>query len=181
MELEKHVVETLAYEFRLLKRLAEYALVQISDEDFFRSPSAESNSPEIIVQHMSGNLRSRFTDFLTSDGEKPNRERDAEFEASGLPRKGIMERWDMAWQILFDALDSLSAGDLCRSVTIRGESFSVLQALARQLTHYGNHCGQIVYVAKLFAGDDWRTLTIPRGQSKSWRPADNAEQSYFRR
>ncbi|GAB1430809.1 DUF1572 family protein [Ignavibacteria bacterium] len=181
MSIELHIIKTLMFEFHALKRSAELALAQVSDEDFFRNLNAESNSLAIIVQHISGNLHSRFTDFLTSDGEKPDRDRDAEFEMSGLPREDIMKKWERNWQILFDVLDSLPGEDLQRNVTIRGESFGAFQAFARQLSHYGNHCGQIIYAAKLLAGENWRTLTIPRGQSKSWKPAENTEQSYFRR
>lgn len=176
-----HILETVAFEFHALQRMAERALAQVSDEGFFHSPGAESNSLAIIVQHINGNLRSRFSDFLTTDGEKPDRNRDSEFESSGLSRAEILQKWEQYWQILFDTLASLTPDDLLKTVTIRGENFTVFHALARQLTHYGNHCGQIVYVAKLLAGDNWRTLSVPRGQSQTWKPAANAEQSYFRR
>lgn len=181
MNFKKDIIEIFTFEFQALKRSAERAMTQVSDEDFFRILSYESNSLAIIVQHINGNLHSRFTDFLTSDGEKPNRNRDAEFEESGLSREDLMKKWEINWQILFDVLCSLSGEDLQKSVTIRGESFSVFQALMRQLSHYGNHCGQIIYAAKLLAGDNWRTLTIPRGQSKTWKPLQNTEQSYFRK
>ncbi len=181
MNLGEHIIENLTFEFKALKRMADRSLEQLQDELFFHSLGIESNSPAIIVQHISGNLRSRFTDFLTTDGEKPDRNRDAEFEESNLSREEIMKNWELSWQILFDALSSLSSEKLVHEVTIRGEKCTTLQALMRQITHYGGHCGQIVYIVKLMLGQHWETLTIPRGKSKTWQPMHNAEQKYFKK
>jgi len=156
-------------EFKRLKRLAEDAMLQCSDEQFFAEPAPGDNSVAIIVKHMAGNLISRFTSFLTTDGEKPDRNRDAEFEI--LPadtRAALMAAWERGWTILFAELGPLTDTDLARIVTIRGESLTVLQAVNRQLTHYAYHTGQIVYVAKHFRGAAWKTLSIPRGGSAAF-------------
>lgn len=156
-------------QFRKYKAMGENALAQASDEDFFRTPDPESNSLALLVKHMSGNLSSRWRDFLTTDGEKPDRERDSEFERQAEDtRAALMERWNAGWALLFAALEPLSPEDLSRTVTIRGESHTVLQAIARQLTHYAYHVGQIVFLAKHLAGSRWRSLSIPRGQSRQY-------------
>lgn len=156
-------------EFHRLRRLAEDALAQMRTEDFFASPADGDNSAAVIVKHVGGNMISRWTDFLTSDGEKPNRNRDAEFiiEVSDT-RERLMEMWQRGWTLLFEALAPLSDADLARTVTIRGESLSVLQAIGRQLTHYAYHVGQIVYVAKHYRGSEWQSLSIPVGRSKEF-------------
>jgi len=151
---------------RGVKRQADAAMAQLSDEQFFAVPDAESNSVAIIVKHMAGNMRSRFTDFLTSDGEKPDRNRDQEFlVAAGASRAEIMEAWERYWQLVLDTVKSLSPEDLAREVTIRCEPHTVLQAINRQLAHYSLHAGQILFLAKHWKGADWKTLSIPRGQS----------------
>jgi hypothetical protein len=148
------------------KRLAEGAMAQLSDEQFFALPDAESNSVAIIVKHMAGNMRSRFTDFLTSDGEKPDRDRDTEFIiATDASRAEILAAWEKNWQVVFDTIHSLSGDDLARRVTIRGEPHSVLQAINRQVAHYAYHAGQIVFLAKHWKGSEWKSLSVPRGQS----------------
>jgi len=148
------------------KRLAESAMAQLSDEQFFALPDAESNSVAIIVKHMAGNMRSRFTDFLTSDGEKPDRDRDTEFIiATDASRAEILAAWEKNWQVVFDAIHSLGGGDLARQVTIRREPHSVLQAINRQVGHSAYHVGQIVFLAKHWKGSEWKSLSIPRGQS----------------
>lgn len=150
-------------QFTRLKKLAEDALVQVSDEELLVTLDPESNSLAIIVKHMAGNLRSRFTDFLTSDGEKPDRNRDAEFEIAGTPsREAIMADWERGWTILFDALDGLTEDDLLLEVTIRAEPLTVVQALDRQMTHHAYHVGQIVFLAKHFRSSAWRNLSIRR-------------------
>jgi hypothetical protein len=135
-------------------------------------PASGSNSIAVIVQHMIGNLRSRFTDFLTTDGEKPDRHRDQEFEEPTASADTyvpvLMVEWEAAWLILFNLLDSLHPADLLRTVTIRGEAYSVLAALQRQVTHYGYHVGQVVQLAKIIRGADWQTLSVPRGQSENF-------------
>ena len=148
------------------KRLADDAIAQLNDEQFFALPDAESNSVAIVVKHMAGNMRSRFTDFLTTDGEKPDRNRDQEFIiASGATRAEILAAWEKYWQLVFDTLNGLSAEDLERMVTIRGEPHSVLQAINRQVAHYSYHIGQIVLLAKHWKGAEWRTLSVPKGKS----------------
>jgi hypothetical protein len=156
-------------EFRRLKKHAEKAMAQVSDEGFFATLDPESNSVAVLVKHIAGNLRSRWTDFLTSDGEKPDRRRDGEFEIGPADtRAALLELWESGWQALFAAIEPLEAGDDTRTVAIRGEPHSVLQAIDRQLTHYGEHVGQIVLLCKHNAGKDWKTLSIARGKSEEF-------------
>ncbi len=151
------------------KRLADGAMAQLSDEQFFAIPSAESNSVAIIVKHMAGNMRSRFTDFLTSDGEKPNRNRDREFiTRDAESRAELMRSWEDGWQLVLDTLNSLNPADLTRTVTIRAEPHSVLQAINRQVMHSAYHIGQIAFLAKHWKGSDWQTLSVPKGQSEQF-------------
>ncbi len=140
-------------------------MAQCADEALFTVLDAESNSIAIIVKHMAGNMRSRWTDFLTSDGEKPDRNRDTEFEAPPKNRTELMEMWERGWKLLLDALEPLSDADLTQTITIRTEPHSVTQAINRQVAHYSYHVGQIVYLARHFAGDKWQTLTIPKKKS----------------
>ena len=148
------------------KRLADGAMAQLSDEQFFALPDAESNSVAIIVKHMAGNMRSRFTDFLTTDGEKPDRNRDQEFIITpDATRSEILDAWEKNWQVVFDTLNALSGDDLVQEVTIRAEPHSVLQAINRQVAHYAYHIGQIVFLAKHWKGSEWKTLSVPKGQS----------------
>jgi hypothetical protein len=150
-------------QFRKMKELAEGALTQVSDGELLVRLDPESNSVAIVMRHMAGNLRSRFTDFLTTDGEKPSRNRDGEFEIERpLTRDQVLADWESGWNTLFGALDSLSSDDLLRDVYIRGERHSVMQALDRQLTHHAYHVGQIVFLAKHLRSSEWRTLSIPR-------------------
>jgi hypothetical protein len=151
--------------FRYYKGLAERAMEQIPDDALFRLLDGESNSIAIIVKHMAGNMRSRWTDFLTSDGEKPDRNRDSEFDDPPRTRNELLRMWEDGWRRLFSALEPLSEADLAKRVLIRGEAHSVMQAINRQIAHYANHIGQIVLLAKHFAGDDWQSLTIPRSRS----------------
>jgi hypothetical protein len=153
--------------FRQYKKHAERALAQVPDEHLCTALDDESNSIAVIVKHIAGNMRSRWTDFLTTDGEKPDRNRDSEFEASPETRASLMEMWELGWSCLFAALEPLSDGDLSRPVHIRGEAHSVMQAINRQIAHIGMHIGQIVLLAKHFAAEreSWKPLTIPRGKS----------------
>ena len=151
--------------FRQYKRLAERAMEQITDEQLFATLDPESNSIAIIVKHLAGNMRSRWTDFLTTDGEKPDRSRDREFIDPPPTRCGVLEAWEDGWKRLFETLESLSEADLKRTITIRGEAHSVMQAVNRQVAHYGLHVGQIVLLAKHFAGNEWQPVSVPRGQS----------------
>jgi uncharacterized damage-inducible protein DinB len=148
--------------FRYYQTLAERALAQIPDSALFVQIDDESNSIAIIVKHLAGNMRSRWTDFLTSDGEKSWRDRDSEFEAPARSREELMEDWRAAWGSLYSALEALRDEDLSRTVTIRGEAHSVLQAINRQLAHYSYHVGQIVFLARHLAQGSWKSLTIPR-------------------
>jgi hypothetical protein len=170
--LSAHFLEDATLMFRKVKQLADKAMAQVEDEAFFRALDPESNSIAVIVKHVAGNQRSRWRDFLTSDGEKPDRNRDSEFEiAAGASRAEILARWEEGWALLFAALAPLSDDDLLRTVTIRGEAHSVLQAIQRQLAHYAQHAGQIVLLAKHWAGPAWKTLSIPRGKSKEYEVA----------
>jgi len=150
---------------RYYKQLAERAIDQVADEHLFAAIDPEANSIAIIVKHMTGNMRSRWTDFLTTDGEKPDRNRDSEFVDPPATRAALMADWEAGWSRVFSALEPLSDADLARTVTIRGEAHSVMQAINRQLAHYPHHVGQIVLLAKHFASDHWQSLSVPRNQS----------------
>lgn len=155
--------------FRQCRKLAEGALDQVDDAAFFRAVDPESNSLALIVKHLAGNLRSRWTDFLTADGEKPDRDRDQEFEAAAADtREALMAAWAAGWETLEAALGALRAEDFGRTVTIRGEPHSVVQALNRQVAHYAYHVGQIVFLAKHLKGAAWRTLSVPKGGTKAF-------------
>ena len=174
----EHWLEDAKLEFRRMKRQAEKALAQVSDGEFFRTLDPESNSLAIIVKHIAGNLRSRWTDFLTSDGEKPDRKRHSEFELTAADtREALMGSWEAGWALLAEAL-ALGPEDVERTVLIRGEPHSVVQAVNRQLTHYAGHVGQIVFLAKHLAGPRWKTLSVPRGQSVAFnaKMAEKAKQ-----
>jgi len=150
-------------EFRRLKRLAEQAIVQVGDEDFLASRGDTDNSLAVIVKHLAGNMRSRWRDFLTSDGEKPDRQRDREFVlAAEDTRQALMSRWESGWELLLGTLEALGDDDFQRIVTIRGEPHTVLQAINRQLTHSAYHVGQIVYVARQTVGESWKSLSVPK-------------------
>ncbi len=150
---------------RFYKKTAERAMAQAPDKAFFQELDPQSNSIAIVVKHMAGNMRSRWTDFLTSDGEKSWRHRDSEFEAPPQSRAEVMAQWEAGWNCTFAALDPLTEADLSRTVTIRSEPHSVMQAISRQIAHYAYHVGQIVYLARYFSGDKWQAVTIPRRKS----------------
>jgi len=151
--------------FRQYKKLAESAMAQVTEEQLFAALDDEMNSIAVIVKHMAGNMRSRWTDLLTTDGEKPDRDRDAEFISPPPDRASLNRLWEDGWECIFSALASLSDSDLDRTITIRGEPHSVTQAINRQVAHYSYHCGQIVFLAKHFAHDRWKSPTIPRNRS----------------
>jgi uncharacterized damage-inducible protein DinB len=151
--------------FRYYKKLGDRAIEQCPDNGLFTMLDAESNSIAIIVKHMAGNMRSRWTDFLTTDGEKPDRNRDTEFEDAPKTRAELLAMWERGWKHVFDALAPLADEDLVRTITIRTEPHSVMQAINRQVAHYSYHVGQIVYLARHFAADKWQTLTIPKRKS----------------
>lgn len=151
--------------FRNYKMLAERAVEQVSDEEFFAAIDGEANSIAVLLKHIAGNLHSRWRDFLTTDGEKPDRDRDTEFIADGDNRESLLKFWESGWQVLFDNLEPRTDQDFARTITIRGEPHSVVEAVNRQLTHYSYHIGQIVLLAKHFRSSDWKTLSVPRNRS----------------
>jgi hypothetical protein len=159
-----HIEDSLSL-FHFYKKLAEGAMEQVTDDQLFLTLDEEMNSIAIIVKHMAGNMRSRWTDFLTSDGEKPDRNRDTEFVEPPNTRVDLMRVWNEGWQRVFEALEPLSDSDLERKVTIRGEPHSVMQAINRQLVHYAYHSGQIVFLAKHFKASEWKSLSVPRNKS----------------
>jgi hypothetical protein len=151
--------------FRSYKRLAERAMEQVTDEQLFAVIDPEANSIAIIVKHMAGNMRSRWTDFLTTDGEKPDRDRDREFVDPAATRAELIAQWEDGWSRVVTAMEPLTDADLGRTVTIRGEAHSVMQAINRQVAHYALHIGQIVLLAKHFGCEHWKSLSVPRNQS----------------
>jgi hypothetical protein len=155
-------------QFAYYKLLGEQALSQVTDAQLHWQPSPESNSLATIVQHMSGNMRSRWTDFLTTDGEKPWRTREAEFDDRPRARATVLAEWEAGWHCLFGALDGLAEADLGRTIYIRNQGHSVLEAINRQLAHYPYHVGQLVFLARLAAGAAWQSLSIPRGNSAAY-------------
>jgi hypothetical protein len=151
--------------YRTYKTMGEKAMDQVSDDEFFTGIDAEANSIGVIVKHVAGNLVSRWTDFLTSDGEKPDRDRDSEFEMIADTRASLMEFWERGWSTLFAAIEPLTPADFSRTVTIRTEPHTIAEALNRQMTHYAYHIGQIVLLAKHFRGANWNTLSVPKNRS----------------
>ena len=164
--LATHYLEDSIASLRAYQKLAEKALDQLRDDEFFVTLDKEGNSVAIIMKHMAGNMFSRWTDFLTTDGEKPNRNRDLEFVIEPTTSKDdLIDFWQRGWQCVFDALEPLGADDLGKKVLIRGEAHTVIQAINRQLMHYANHIGQIVFLAKHFRSAEWKSLSIPRNRS----------------
>jgi hypothetical protein len=167
MDLGTVYVEDVVAQFQFLKKLAEKAIARLDDRELFQAIDGESNSVAVIMRHVGGNLRSRWIDFLTTDGEKPDRNRDTEFEQPE-DRAGLMAVWDGGWRALFDNLGSLKTDDLLKTVHIRGEAHSVVKAANRSLQHTAYHVGQIVFLAKHLKADAWESLSIPRGQSDAF-------------
>jgi hypothetical protein len=151
--------------FRQSKKIAEGAMAQVSDDQLYTALDSETNSIAVIVKHMAGNMRSRWTDFLTTDGEKPDRNRDSEFLEPPASREALMNLWEQGWRCVFEALEPLTDADLTRTITIRGEAHSVMQAINRQVAHYSLHCGQIIFLAKHLRGAGWKSLSVPKGAS----------------
>jgi hypothetical protein len=167
-----HYLDEVRRQFRGHKRMAEGAMAQLRDDEFFVTLDPESNSVAILVKHLAGNMRSRFTDFLTSDGEKPDRFRDREFElTAGTTRAEVMKWWEEGWACVFSAIEALKPEDVMRTVTIRGEPHTALQAINRQIAHYAQHTGQIVFLSKHLRSSEWKTLSIPRGKSEQFKTA----------
>jgi len=170
----QHYLADALQTFRDYKTLAERAFAQISDEDFFKTIDDESNSIAINIKHMAGNMLSRWTDFLTTDGEKPERNRDIEFvNLPGTTRDEMIEYWEKGWKCVFDAVEPLQPDDLMRTVRIRQQDHTVIQAINRQIAHYAYHTGQIVFLAKHFKSSEWQSLSVPRNRSAEF----NAELS----
>jgi uncharacterized damage-inducible protein DinB len=165
------LIDSILQRFRAQKQTAEKAVVQISDALLHQALDENTNSLAVIMKHMAGNMESRFTDFLTSDGEKPTRDRDDEFVDTIVDRAAVMARWERGWGCLFAAVEPLTDADLARTVTIRQQPHSVADALVRALDHLGYHTGQIVQLARYLAKDKWQTLTIPRGGSRQFNQA----------
>jgi hypothetical protein len=167
--IEQHYLDDAVVQLTKLKAQADRALAQTTDAHLFATLDPEANSIAIVMKHLAGNMRSRWTDFLTADGEKPDRDRDTEFEVSGADtRERIFALWEDGWARVFAAVSSLTPADLSKKVYVRGEPHSVIEAINRQMTHYAAHVGQIVLLAKHYAGDQWQTLSIPRGKSKEF-------------
>lgn len=176
LNLLEHYLLDAKRQFHALKKLADRALVQTTDNDWFVKLDAEANSLAIIVKHLTGNLRSRWTDIFTTDGEKPDRHRDTEFELIESDTKEALQAyWEKCWGILFATLDSLQPDDLGRTILIRNEPHSVIEAINRQLLHYSLHVGQIVFLAKHLASEHWQSLSIPRGMSANFNASDHAK------
>jgi len=169
-DLAAHYLEEARRQMRGHKRMGEGAMSQLRDDDFFLTLDPESNSVAILVKHLAGNMRSRFTDFLITDGEKPDRFRDREFEVTGATtRADVMKWWEEGWACVLGTIEALKPEDVMRTVTIRNEPHTVLQAINRQIAHYAAHVGQIVFLAKHLRSSEWKTLTIPRGKSEEFK------------
>lgn len=167
--MEAHFLQAVINRFQFYKKLGDDTMAQLSFEELQKEPAHQINSVAIIVRHLHGNMRSRWTDFLTSDGEKSWRHRDSEFEGEYATKEALLEAWEAGWAIVFDALTSLQPEDVNKAVYIRKAPHTVMEAILRQLGHYSYHVGQIVYLGKLWKGDNWQSLSIPRGQSEQWR------------
>lgn len=167
--------------FRNYKKLAERAIEQVNADEFFAAIDAEANSIAVIVKHLGGNLRSRWTDFLTSDGEKADRFRDSEFVAENDTRESLDALWETGWSALFETLESLRVEDFGKTVKIRGEDYSVVKAMNRSLAHTAYHVGQITFLAKHFRASEWKTLSVPRGQSGEFNAylAENKDKAHY--
>ena len=171
MNTEEIFLQSAIKKFRFQKQLGDKTFAQLDEKELFFKPSKESNSIAVIVQHMSGNMLSRWTNFLTEDGEKSWRDRDKEFEDVLTTKEDVLNAWNKGWQCLFNTLESLQPGDMSKAITIRSESMPVVDAIVRQLDHYGYHVGQIVYIGRLIKDTDWQSLSIPKGKSTDFNAA----------
>ncbi|SEJ54725.1 Protein of unknown function [Bhargavaea ginsengi] len=169
MSIGKEYLKAVRGRFDQLKDQGDRAVAQLGEREIHYVPGAESNSIAVIVRHLSGNMISRWTDFLTTDGEKPDRNRDGEFETVSVTKAELQEISEAGWKVLFEALDSLDEDDLLKEILIRGEPHTVIEAMERHLSHVASHIGQIVYIAKMLKGENWKTLSIPKGQSEAYR------------
>jgi hypothetical protein len=169
------VIRSITDEYHRYKALAEAAIGQVRDDELTRPGPAGGNSIDMLIRHIAGNLKSRFTDFRTSDGEKPWRHRDDEFETTSLGRAALMEQWESAWAVLLGEVGKLTDADLADTVTVRRQPLRIDEALHRSLAHTAYHVGQIVYLAKELRADGWRTLSIPKGKSEEYNRQATAE------
>jgi len=165
MSLGETYLQSVIKRMKSYKDLGDKTFVQLEEKDFHFQPNEASNSIAIIIQHLAGNMLSRFTNFLTEDGEKEWRQRDAEFDEQQLSKEKLIEHWEKGWQVVFGALQSLTENDLLKTIYIRSEALSVVDAINRQLAHYPHHVGQIVYIGKIIKNDQWKSLSIPKNQS----------------
>lgn len=168
MSTDTTILTVVLDEFQKIKKLADKAIEQLSDQQLHVTIDPDANSVAVLMRHMAGNMRSRWVDFLTSDGEKPDRMRDREFEDPGQSRADLLAEWEQGWRCVFEALSPLTDADLARTVLIRGEAHSVYKAISRQVSHYAGHAYQILLLAKHLQGPNWKTLSIPRGQSEEF-------------
>jgi hypothetical protein len=171
MSIETHFLESVARRMREYKRMGEGAMAQLQDHEFNWRPNEASNSVAQLVAHLSGNMRSRWTNFLHEDGEKSWRNRDQEFANQPKSREKILADWEAGWEVFLGAIEPLAPADLLRTITIRSEPLSVLDAITRQVAHYSTHVGQILYLAKIIRGNDWNSLSIPKGGSAAYNQA----------
>jgi len=167
-KMAKEYIKSINSTFKKYKEMVEKAVQKVSEDELHFQPDENSNSIAIIMQHISGNLKSRFTDFYNSDGEKPNRNRDREFEEQNLSKHELLQNWNSSWKILLDVLSNLTEKDLTKTVTIRNEKFTVLETFERSVTHTAYHVGQIVQLAKMIKKEKWQTLSIPKGKSEEY-------------
>jgi hypothetical protein len=172
MSLGKEYLSTVIKRLKYYKELGEKTFEQLEEKDFHLLPTSESNSIAVIVQHLTGNMLSRFTNFLTEDGEKEWRQRDDEFEIHELSRQQIIDLWNKGWQCCFEALEYLTENDLLNIIYIRKEPLTVVDAINRQLAHYPYHIGQIIYIGRMIKNKDWKNLSIPKGQSSQYNSGD---------
>jgi len=170
MDSANHLLSVCIVEFEKLKALGDKTFAQLSEEQFHWQPNSETNSVAITVQHLVGNMRSRWTEFFTSDLEKPDRNRDSEFEEQKLSKEQILEGWERGWSYVMETMRSLTPEDLMRTVVIRDQSHTVIEAVLRQISHYAYHIGQIVHIAKELLNTEWKTLSIARGKSTGFTP-----------
>jgi uncharacterized damage-inducible protein DinB len=168
MDIGQHYLQIAIANFESMKSLADKTFTQLTYEELHLQPSSESNSIAVIVKHICGNIKSRWTDMFTTDGEKPNRIRDTEFEGGYESKAALIQAWETGWYILFTTLEALKPDDLERKIKIRGEDHTVLQAVERQIAHYSHHIGQIVYIGKMIKNEEWETLSIGRGKSQEY-------------
>jgi hypothetical protein len=173
MNAEEAFLQSSMNRFKLQKGLGDKTFEQLDEKDIFFKPSKESNSITIIVQHLSGNMLSRWTNFLTEDGEKSWRDRDAEFEDALSTKEAVLQAWNKGWDCVLDVLNRLKPEDIMKTITIRSEPLLVMDAIIRQIDHYGNHVGQIVYIGKLIKDESWQSLSIPKNKSKEFNAAMN--------